>query len=135
MELRHGIDLVDVARFSSDYISESEGFNHMCFSKNEVSTAGEFNTSERLAGWFAVKEATLKALRFGHSNGLALNEIEVFHDEFGCPFIHLIGQCAELAREIGITTWHVSISHCGGIAMASVIGIVTNQQKANQEVQ
>jgi phosphopantetheinyl transferase (holo-ACP synthase) len=37
--------------------------------------------------------------------------------------VELTGKAAEVAEKAGITDWHLSLSHSGGIAMASVIGI------------
>ena len=37
--------------------------------------------------------------------------------------VELTGRAAEVAAKKGITEWRLSLSHAGGIAMASVIGI------------
>jgi phosphopantetheinyl transferase (holo-ACP synthase) len=37
--------------------------------------------------------------------------------------VELTGRAAEIAAGKGITEWRLSLSHAGGIAMASVIGI------------
>jgi holo-[acyl-carrier protein] synthase len=123
MIVRHGIDAVDIARFEVDFAEDPAGFSVRCFTGAELKLAEESNTMERLAGWFAVKEAVLKALGYGFSNDLAFNEIEVAHDDFGCPFISLIGNCARRASELSIKSWLVSISHTGSVAVASVIGL------------
>jgi len=40
--------------------------------------------------------------------------------------IALTGRAAEIAEKQGITEWRLSLSHAGGMAMASVIGIGGN---------
>jgi holo-[acyl-carrier protein] synthase len=77
--------------------------------------------SERLAARFAAKEAVLKALGTGMSAGIAWTDIEVRMLASGAPTIVLAGGAAAIAAERRISVWHVSLSHAGGLALASVI--------------
>lgn len=74
---------------------------------------------ERLAGVFAAKEATLKALGVGMR--VAFTDIEVDHDPAGRPLLRLSGEAAAVARGLGAERLHLSISHAGGLAMATVV--------------
>jgi holo-[acyl-carrier protein] synthase len=76
----------------------------------------------RYAARFAAKEAVLKALGTGWTQGTSWNEIEVSRDPAGRPSITLTGRCAEIAAELGIESWHLSLSHSKANAIASVIG-------------
>ena len=71
---------------------------------------------------YAAKEAILKALGTGLSGGIEWIEIGVIRED-GPPMVQLCGRAAEVAAEAGITEWRLSLSHSGGMAMASVIGI------------
>ena len=84
-------------------------------------TAGEQACSrgESLAARFAAKEAVAKAL--GAPGGLRWVDAEVVSDPSGRPRLVLHGAVAQEATGQGITTWHLSLSHDGGIATAVVI--------------
>lgn len=84
-------------------------------------TAGEQTCTRTasLAARFAAKEAVAKAL--GAPGGLRWVDAEVVSDPSGRPRLVLHGGVAEEAAAQGITTWHLSLSHDGGIATAVVI--------------
>jgi len=74
---------------------------------------------ESLAARFAAKEAVAKAL--GAPGGLRWQDAEVVTDDTGRPRLRLHGGVAEEAEAQGISTWHLSLSHDGGIASAMVV--------------
>jgi holo-[acyl-carrier protein] synthase len=120
--IAHGIDAVDIERFSKLIEKGGQSFLQRCFSSTEIQEAADHKTNERLAGWFAVKEAVLKSIGTGQSNGATFTDIEVSHKETGAPQISISGKTKEFADSLGITVWLVSISHIEKIAIASVIG-------------
>jgi holo-[acyl-carrier protein] synthase len=75
------------------------------------------NWAERLAGFFAAKEATRKA--FGHA--IPWREVGVSHERSGKPVIRLSGTAAELPKRRGITQIHLTITHTAQTAAAVVI--------------
>lgn len=78
---------------------------------------------EHLAGRFAAKEAVLKVLGTGWSGGISWTDIEILPEPSGQPRLTLTGRCKEVAAELGICRWHVSISHIETHATASAIGL------------
>ena len=121
----HGIDIVDVSRIESMLDTHGQKFIDRCFTPKEqeasdVSAKGL--RAERFAARYAAKEAVLKALGTGLSGGIEWIEIGVIRED-GPPMVELCGRAAEVAAEAGITEWRLSLSHSGGMAMASVIGI------------
>jgi holo-[acyl-carrier protein] synthase len=72
-----------------------------------------------LAGCFAAKEAVAKAL--GGPPGLLWTDVVVSHDARGRPRLEVSGTVAAVAVELGVTDWHVSISHDAGICVAMVV--------------
>jgi len=74
---------------------------------------------ESLAARFAAKEAVAKAL--GAPGGLRWVDAEVVTDPGGRPRLVLHGGVADEASSQGITTWHLSLSHDGGVATAVVV--------------
>lgn len=75
---------------------------------------------ERLAGTFAAKEAAMKALGTG-MHGVRWQDFEVRHAPSGQPYLVLGGAAAQVAAARGVLSLHVSISHAGGMAMATVV--------------
>jgi len=49
------------------------------------------------------------------------HDVFVRRDESGRPTLVVGGAAAELARERGIASWHVSLSHSDGTAIAFVV--------------
>jgi holo-[acyl-carrier protein] synthase len=72
-----------------------------------------------LAARFAAKEALAKAL--GAPRGLLWTDAEVVTGPDGRPSLEVTGTVADAARKAGVTRWHLSLSHDGGIATAIVI--------------
>ena len=89
--------------------------------------AGVAETAQRFATRFAAKEAFLKAIgtgRFGippMRNSIALTEIEVLSDAWGRPKLTLHGEALNVAKERGVTTQHLSLSHERQFVVAMVI--------------
>ncbi|MFC0359844.1 MULTISPECIES: holo-ACP synthase [Kytococcus] len=74
---------------------------------------------ESLAARFAAKEAVAKAL--GSPPGLGFRQAEVARGEHGRPVLRVSGEAARVAGALGVTRWHVSLSHDAGVAVATVI--------------
>ncbi|MDX2495495.1 MAG: holo-ACP synthase [Desulfuromusa sp.] len=74
-----------------------------------------------LAARFAAKEAFLKALGTGLRDGLAWQQVCVVLDPLGCPSLELSGRAFELMIERGAKKTHLSYSHDGDYAVATVI--------------
>jgi holo-[acyl-carrier protein] synthase len=121
----HGIDLCAIARIADMLERHGDSFRRRCFTEEEQAYADSATRrqAERYAARFAAKEAVLKALGTGWRNGIAWTDIAVRRDPQGRPFVVLSGRCAELAAEQGIRDWHLSLSHAGDYAMASVIAV------------
>jgi len=121
----HGIDIVDVSRIESMLDTHGQKFIDRCFTakeQEESDVSAKQLRAERFAARYAAKEAILKALGTGLSGGIEWIEIGVIRED-GPPMVELCGRAAEVAAEAGITEWRLSLSHSGGMAMASVIGI------------
>lgn len=108
-----GIDVVDVARFAES-LERTTGLADRLFTPAERQLG-----ISSLAARFAAKEALAKAL--GAPNGLHWHDAEVVNAGSGAPALAVTGSVAERAAELGVKTWHVSLSHDAGIASAVVI--------------
>ena len=74
-----------------------------------------------VAGRFAAKEAAVKALGTGFSQGIGMHDVEILSSDSGSPHLLLLGEAAAQAGRLGITALHVSISHERDVAGAVVI--------------
>jgi len=112
-----GLDLADVARYRFDD-RKLAWFARKVYTAEEVDYAlRKRNRAERLAGFFAAKEATRKA--FGHA--IPWRQVGVSHEASGKPTITLLGRAQELIARRGITSIHLTITHTAAIAAAIVI--------------
>ena len=114
-----GIDVVPVERFALA-LERTPSLAARLFTAAELVTpSGEQRSAESLAARFAAKEALAKSL--GAGGGMNWTDAEVSTDERGAPVLSVQGTVAERAASLGVTRWHVSLSHDGGIASATVI--------------
>jgi holo-[acyl-carrier protein] synthase len=119
----HGLDLVEVSRIESMLERHGDRFRTRVFTPGELAHgAGARREGEHLAARFAAKEATLKALGTGLAGGIAWTDVEIVREASGRPTLVLHGEAARRATHLGIVRWHLSITHAGGTAMASVVG-------------
>jgi len=120
----HGVDLVNIAEFRLWIEDPRDPLIPRCFVQSELDEVGEgTNRVERLAGRFAAKEAVLKALGTGFGAGIAFTDVIIFGARGAAPEVRLVGGAAAAAAVSGVTTWRLSISHTGGIAIASVLAL------------
>jgi holo-[acyl-carrier protein] synthase len=114
-----GIDVVPVARFATA-LERTPALAARLFTDAErVTAAGLPRSTESLAARFAAKEALAKAL--GAGGGMNWTDAEIETDEAGRPQVRVRGTVASRAEALGVTRWHVSLSHDGGIAAATVV--------------
>jgi len=108
-----GIDLVDIARFERT-LARTPALRLRLFTVGErdLPLAG-------LAARFAAKEALAKAL--GAPAGLHWLDADVIREGSGRPRLEVSGSVAARAAELGVTRFHLSLSHDGGFACAVVV--------------
>ncbi len=114
-----GVDVVLVDRFTRA-LSRTPLLVERLFTESErLTSSGNPRTPESLAARFAAKEAVAKSL--GAPAGLNWHDCEIVADPDGRPWLTVSGTVAEAATKRGVTRWHVSLSHDGGIASAMVV--------------
>jgi holo-[acyl-carrier protein] synthase len=120
-----GVDAVDVARFRR-VLHRRPRFAARCFTESERSDAtGSADAAQSLAARFAAKEAVMKALGTG-LGGFALTDVEVCRTAGPgatrhAPYLRLHGTAAALAGTRGAGTFHLSLTHTDGVAIAFVV--------------
>ena len=114
-----GIDVVLVDRFVRA-VERTPLLADRLFTESErLTTSGNPLPAESLAARFAAKEAVAKAL--GAPTGLNWHDCEIVTDPDGRPWLTVSGTVAAAAAERGVSRWHLSLSHDGGIASAVVV--------------
>lgn len=122
--LAHGVDIVEVSRIGAMVAEHGEHFLERVFTQGEREYAhASKRRDEHLAGRFAAKEAVLKALGTGWSQGIAWTDIEVTRGPAGEPGVRLSGKAKSIADSLGIGRWVLSLSHTENYAVASAIGL------------
>ena len=118
--LRVGIDMIEVERIERGIARHGERFYNRFFTQAERNYCG--GQARSLAARFAAKEAVAKAFGTGIGD-IRWIEIEILADERRRPTLHLHGDAAKLAAEMGLTEWDVSLSHTETHAIAMVVAM------------
>ena len=117
-----GIDSVDIEEMARLVADERDAFVRRTFTEAERAQACARNDAAAcLAGKFAVKEATFKALARRTAAGFDFRCVETLEDENGCPHVTLSGALAPVLAEAGVTELLVSITNEKGVATAIVL--------------
>ncbi len=116
--LRTGVDLIEISRIEEAMARHGKRYLERIYTPAELGQLG--HEAESLAGRFAAKEAVAKALGCG-IGAVSWKEIEVLGDELNAPALTLYGAAAQKAKELGLETWSVSISHSMSHVVAFVV--------------
>ena len=117
-----GTDLARVERFRTFVAENKTALLGRLFTLGEREYAlAKKDPAPHLAARFAAKESCLKAFGLGLREGISWQDMEVVPDELGCPYLLLSGRAAEIAAAKQIEVVHLSYSHDGDYAVATVI--------------
>lgn len=112
-----GIDLADVERYRFDERALA-WFARKIYTEEEMAYAmRKRHWPERLAGFFAAKEAARKA--FGHAIPWRL--VGVSHERSGKPIVRFYGEAERLPAARSVSRIHLTITHSETTAAAVVI--------------
>ncbi len=127
--LAHGVDLVECSRIEDLVHRHGERFMERVFTPAEIEYAHSArNSTERLAGRFAAKEAVLKLIGTGWRGKIAWTDIEVVNDGLGRPCVRLSGEVSRIASQLGIKEVCLSITHTSQHAMASAVAVADGHE-------
>lgn len=120
MKLASGLDMLEISRLKTVIDRFGPRFLKRVFTPRELSEAGSSMAS--LAARFAAKEAVSKALGTGIGM-ISWQEIEIRRGLSREPVLYLSGRAAELAAELGLEIWSLSLSHTDSYAAAVVVAV------------
>jgi holo-[acyl-carrier protein] synthase len=114
-----GVDVCSIERMRRALERHGDRFFARICTDDERKDLEGRDVATSLAGRFAAKEAFAKAL--DGARGVGWHECQVRSAPSGRPFLDLRGNALSMANEFGADTWHVSITHDAGVAVAVVI--------------
>jgi holo-[acyl-carrier protein] synthase len=116
-----GLDATDISRIADVLERYGERFLHRVFTPGEIAYCTKRrNPAPHLAGRFAAKEAAMKALGTGQSQGVLWKDIEVVRGG-GPPRLELRGGAARRAGVMNVRRSLVTITHSETLALAQVM--------------
>ena len=125
MEIRNGIDIIDIRRIKKNLEKYDSRFKKRCFHNNEIKVSDSRKKSaESYAKKYAAKEAFAKALGTGLNTGIFWKDIEVVNNSFGKPEIKLHNNALKYINKLfkkNKFSIEVSLSDEKNYAIANVI--------------
>jgi holo-[acyl-carrier protein] synthase len=117
-----GVDISEVDRIREAIERHDNRFLQRIFTPAEIAYCNRHrDRAERFAGRFAAKEAAMKALGTGWSQGVRWVDIEVIRAASGKPSLALHGVARKIGDRLGMRHVSLSITHSGNTAFAQVI--------------
>ena len=115
-----GVDAVDIERFRAS-LARTPSMRDRLFTAEELAyVAPKIDPVPSLAARFAAREAVMKAMGLG-LGAFDFHDVWVSRAESGEPSLVVGGKALELAKERGVSTWHLSLTHTDLVAIAYVV--------------
>ena len=112
MEILQGIDLLEVKRIKKIYLNYQNKFLKKIFTDSEIKQIKKNQkVYYKIAGKFSAKEAVVKAMGTGFSDGIKIKDIEIINLKNGKPIINLYGKAKKRIENIESSS--ISISNDG----------------------
>ncbi len=128
-----GVDIVSVERMRT-ILDRTKTFADRMFTEQERSYCEDKpDPAIHFAGRFAAKEAVVKALGCGFSQGVHPRHIEVCANKNGRPEVVLSDAAKEVAEAMGVYDLPLSISHTKDDAIACAIALTYGSKAAEIE--
>jgi holo-[acyl-carrier protein] synthase len=116
-----GIDATDIPRVAEMLERYGDRFLQRVFTEGEIAyCTRRRDPAAHLAARFAAKEACMKALGTGHSNGVLWKDIEVVRHD-GTPQLVLHGGARRRATAMHVQKSLLTLTHSDALAMAQVM--------------
>lgn len=128
-----GVDIVEIERMRK-ILQRTPSFPQKVFSEDERKYCYSKAVPEvHFATRFAAKEAVLKALGTGFSEGIGPRDIEVARNAKGKPHVILKGQAKVVADGYGVLELPLSLSYTHSEAVACAMAITADSVRVAEE--
>lgn len=122
MILGIGTDLVKISRIAHSLERFGEGFAQRILTEDEFAIfLAHKDRPTYLSARFAAKEAAVKALGIGFTQGIKWSQIGVTHDPQGKPELYFLDKAQMIYQQKNIGHAHLSITHEKDYALAFVV--------------
>ena len=116
-----GIDATDIPRIAATIERYGDRFINRIFTEGEIAYCmRRRQPAVHFAGRFAAKEAAMKALGTGHTQGVLWRDIEVVRVS-GPPQLQFHGGAARRFERMHAGSALLTITHCETLALAQVM--------------
>lgn len=117
-----GTDIVELARMDKIHSERGYRFAQRILSNLELEAYKQAKRPANfLAKHFAAKEAAVKALGTGFSQGISFQDLEVYKTAAGQPCMRMTGCALTRFDELGANSVHLSLSDDAGLVLAFVV--------------
>ena len=114
-----GTDIVELSRIKKTYMRFGEKFTNRLLMPEEQSMYLQSRNPIRfLAMRFVAKEAIVKAMGTGFSNGIWIRDTGIINDKLGKPLVIFSSRGQAVCRKLGIGESHISLSDEAGLILA-----------------
>lgn len=117
-----GTDVVEISRMAASYERFGDHLVSRLLLDEERTLFEPYKRKVRfLAMRFAAKEACVKAMGTGFSNGMWIRDVGVVSDPLGKPLVIFSARGRAKCRELGIGAAHVSLTDEAGLVVAMAV--------------
>lgn len=117
-----GIDIVETARIRDMFQRHGRRMlNRILTEAEQKYVLSHADPTQRIAGRWVAKEAALKALGTGLSQGIRWKDLEILPDTNGKPILTFAGEAKKISDRLKTSVIHISITHVESMAMGQVI--------------
>lgn len=113
-----GVDIIEIVRIRRAVTRWGDRFLKRVFTESEIKLYRQKPAS--LAARFAGKEAVIKALQ--KTSGICWKHIEILSETDGKPLLNLYGKAKKQAKNLGLDSLTITLSHSRDYAIAFVAG-------------
>ena len=118
-----GVDIVEIVQTSRG-LERTPSFARKMFTEEEQRYCDQApRRAAHYAARFAAREAVLKALGTGFSEGIGRKDVSVSRDDRGRPIAVLQGKALQIAQDNGIVEVALSLSLTSELAVANAMAI------------
>ena len=117
-----GVDIIEISRIKNSIDRHAGRFEEKIFTPQEIEYCrSQADPSKHFAGRFAAKEAILKSLGTGMSQGISWQDLEISNQDTGAPVLKITGGGKAVFDSLNLKNIHISISHDKLYAVAQAI--------------
>lgn len=128
-----GVDIVDIDRMAR-VLQKTPSFKTRVFTDEERSYCDATSRpAVHYACRFAAREAVLKALGTGFSQGCGRKDVSVSRDPQGRPYAILNGRAREIAESLNVQEVAISLSFTRDLAVANAMAITPDDRPRPKE--